>query len=126
MAVLFSNNYVASLSQSMPGTFVWAAPEVLMAGVRARPRSRPARLRPFAGTLPLTPCPARPWTLCTLTLHPVQAITTKADIFSMGIVLWEIAAGARPWPAHALPYPMPAQRRGWRCTGSAGCPARCS
>lgn len=34
MAVLFSNNYVQSLSQSMPGTFVWAAPEVLMAGVR--------------------------------------------------------------------------------------------
>ncbi len=46
MAVLFSNNYVASLSQSMPGTFVWAAPEVLMAGVRARPAAGlPARSR---------------------------------------------------------------------------------
>lgn len=28
----------------------------------------------------------------------LQTITTKADIFSMGIVLWEIAAGARPKP----------------------------
>lgn len=44
MAVLFSNNYVASLSQSMPGTIVWAAPEVLMAGVRARPRVHSAAL----------------------------------------------------------------------------------
>ena len=39
MAVLFSNNYVQSLSQSMPGTFVWAAPEVLMAGVRPSPHT---------------------------------------------------------------------------------------
>jgi len=48
----------------------------------------------------------------------------------MGIVLWEIAAGARPRPALALPYPVPAQPAPWPALcrlgrfGQCACPER--